>query len=313
MKCRIYEKSFFLISCTFVYGLPSVVFADATDSSRGHHGNETNIQIDYISLGDSKSSIGSAQVGTTGVRIESEYEMDGVTFLFGYERWKYDWTNPESLPFISEMGRAPWSTFNTLQFGFAYEQEINDTWELNYYVEAESSFEKETSASREYETGVDITYEPSAEWSFTLNINLEYLDATGSEIGADVEVEWRHDSKDGWSAELEIGGDLPETTLTYHFFPTISASMFYNERGTSLIRLSDSSPVTGSQGGYLEDEYASFGLQLNYEFAYESYLTFSVQQNTGRSFTIVDRLGVGGQEFEFANAVGATIGFSYTF
>ncbi len=313
MKCLIYEKWFFLFACIFVFGLPSLAFADATDSADGHHGAESSIEIEYFNMGDSKSNIGNTQVGTSGVLIQTEYETNNKVFSFNYERWNYNWTNPENLPFVSGLAGVPWSTFNTLQLGFAYEHEINDQWELNYYVEAESSFEKETSGSNEYETGVDFIYEPSKEWAYTLNINMEYLDATGGELGVDLEIEWNHGKKKGWSGEFEISTEFPETSLTYHFTRALSTTMFYNESGTSTIRLSDSSPVTGMQGGYFEDEYNSLGMQVDYEFTHESYLSFSFQKNTGRNFSFVDRSGRSETAYEFADTTEVSIGFSYTF
>jgi len=313
MKRGIHEKWFCLL--IFILGLPMTTFADATDSSVGHHGAESSISIDYFSMGDSKSNIGNAQVGTSGIRIESEYEMDDIVFSFNYERWNYKWTNPESLPFVSGTAGAPWTTFNTFQFGLAYEHEINDKWEFNYYVEAESSFEKETSGSNEYELGIDFNYKSSKEWSYTLNVNMEYLDATGGELGVDLEIEWNHDKKDGWSAEFEISSEFPETSLSYHFTKAFSTTMFYNESGTSTIRLSDSSPVTGMQGGYFEDEYNSFGVKLNYEFSRESYFSFTVQQNTGRVFSFADNTGreEGGTSYEFSDVIEASLGLTYTF
>ncbi|MCF6325104.1 MAG: hypothetical protein L3J89_12415 [Gammaproteobacteria bacterium] len=315
MKHQKSKVRLFLFPCIFIFSFPAVVLADATDSTGGHHGNESSIQIDYFSLGDSKSAIGNTQVGAAGMRIEAEYEMSDVAFSFGFERWKYNWTNPESLPFVSGVTDTPWSTFNTLQFGLAYEQEINDRWELNYYVEAESSYEKETSASREYEAGIDFTYEPSKAWSYTLNVNMEYLDATGGELGVDLEIEWNHDKKEGWSGEFEISSEFPETSLSYHFTRALSTTMFYSENGTNTIRLSDSSPVTGMQGGYFEDEYNSIGMKINYEFLPESYVTVGLQQNSGRRFSFVDSTGNDASEisYEFSDAIEASIGLSYTF
>ncbi|VAW93599.1 hypothetical protein MNBD_GAMMA21-3076 [hydrothermal vent metagenome] len=321
MKCRIYEKWFYLLTSFFVFGQPSVAFADAPDvagaSTRAPHHSarhaENNIEIEYFSMGDSKSNMGNSQVGTSGVLIQTEYENNNMVYTFNYERWNYNWTNPETLPFVSGATNAPWSSFNTLQFGVAYEQELNDKWEFNYYIEAESSFEKETSGSNEYELGVDFIYEPSKAWVYTLNVNLEYLDATGGELGVDLEIEWNHGKKDGWSGEFEISSEFPETSLTYHFTRAFSTTMFYNESGSSTIRLSDSSPVIGMQGGYFEDEYNALGIKVNYEFTYESYLSFAFQQNTGRSFSFVDSSGRTETAYEFADTIEAAIGLSYTF
>jgi len=313
MKYRLFKEWFFLL--IFVFGLPTVVLADVTDSAVGHHGAETSARIDYFSLGNSKSAIGNAQVGSSGVRVETEYEIDDIVLSFNYERWDYKWTNPESLPFVSGTTAAPWTTFNTLQFGFAYEHEIDDLWEFNYYIETESSYEKETSNSNEYELGVDFIYEPSGGWSYTLNINLEYLDATGGELGVDLEIEWNHDTKEGWSGELELSSEFPETSLSYHFTREFSTTMFFSEGGTNTIRLSDSSPVTGMQAGYLEDEYNSFGMQLNYEFARESFLVFGIQKNSGRRLSFTDSTGREdeGIAYEFSDVIETSIGLSYTF
>ncbi len=154
MQYQIFRKWFFLLTYFFVFGLPAAAFASGGHSDSGV---ESNIEIEFFSVGDSKSNIGNAQVGTSGVLIEAEYEKNDLSFSFGFERWNYNWSNSESLPFVSGITSTPWSTFNTLQFGAAYEQEVNDQWELQYYVEAESSFEKERSQSNEYEVGVDFT------------------------------------------------------------------------------------------------------------------------------------------------------------
>ena len=307
------KEILFLLTAIFVFVLPSAVFADATDSADSAD-SESNIEIEYFTTGASKSNIGNAQTSTTGLLLETEYENNDISFSFNYERWNYNWTNPGSLPFVSGSARVPWSTFTTLQFGFAYEDEINDKWELNYYIEAESSYEKEKSKSNEYEAGVDFIYEASDEWTFTINANYEYLDAEGAEIGVDLEIEWNHDKKDGWSAEFEISSEFPETSLTYHFTREFSTTLFYNESGTNTIRLSDSSPVIGMQGGYFEDEYNSLGIQVNYEFARESYLSFALQQNSGRIFSFTNSTG-GETEitYEFSDVIEASIGLLYTF
>ncbi len=311
MQGQIFRKWFFSLTYFFVFGLPTAAFASGGHSDSGA---ETNIEIEFFSIGDSKSNVGNSQVGTSGVLIEAEYENNDISFSFGYERWNYNWSNSESLPFVSGIASTPWSTFNTLQFGAAYEQDINDQWELQYYVEAESSFEKETSQSNEYEAGIDFTYEASKEWHFTLNTNYEYLDAEGGELGVDLEIEWNHDSKDGWSGEFEISSEFPETSLTYHFTEGFSTTMFYNESGTNTIRLSDSSPVTGMQGGYLEDEYNSLGIQLDYELVPESSLSFSIQKNTGRRLSFTDSAGGEGESiYKFGDTNEISMKYSHTF
>ena len=313
MKHQVYKKWYFIPAHIFIFGIPTVASADATDlHHHAHSETQRSVEIEYFSIGDSKSNAGSAEVGTSGVLIQTEYENDGMVYTFNYERWQYNWTNSESLPFVSGTSSAPWSTFNTLQFGLAYEQEVNK-WEFNYYIEAESSFEKQTSESNEYEAGIDFIYEPSKSWTYTFNLNLEYLDATGGELGADLEIEWNHDKKDGWSGEFEISSEFPETSLTYHFARDISATMSYSEGGTNTIRLSDSSPVTGMQGGYFEDEYNRVGIRLNYEFVSDSYLTFSLQQVSGRILSFVDSTGGVEKSYEFSDSTEASIGVSYTF
>jgi len=312
MKYLSYRKGFIVLTCFFVSGLVTDSFADATDSADYPRHTDSSIEVEYFSMGDSKSNIGNAQADTSGVLVQTEYEKNDIVFSFNYERWKYNWTNPENLPFISGTA-TPWSNFTTLQFGIAFEQEINDDWELNYYAEAETSFEKETGGSNEYEVGIDFIFEPSEEWAYTLNVNMEYLDATGGELGVDFEIEWNHDKKEGWSGEFELSSEFPETSLTYHFTREFSTTMFYGEGGTNTIRLSDSSPVTGMQAGYFEDEYTRLGIRLDYEFAVESYLTFSLQQNSDRSFSFIDRTGRAETSYEFADTSEASIGLLYTF
>ncbi|HHI93797.1 MAG TPA: hypothetical protein ENK04_09870 [Gammaproteobacteria bacterium] len=315
MKSPICEKWFLLLACIFVFGLPSVVLADATDATNAPHHAESSIEIEYFRISDSTLNVGNAQVDTSGVLVQSEYETNNMVFTFNYERWNYNWTNSRDIIFVSDVDSVPWSTFNTLQFGFAYEHEIGDDWEFNYYIEAESSFEKEMSESNEYELGVDFIYEPTKAWAYTLNVNLEYLDATGAELGVDFEIEWNHDKKEGWSGEFEISSEFPETSLTYHFTRKFSTTMFYGEGGTNTIRLSDSSPVAGMQGGYFEDEYNSSGIRLDYEFTYESYLSFSFQQNTRRRFSFVDSSGKEKMEttYGLADTTEVSVGFLYTF
>jgi len=314
MKSRTYKKCF-LPTSFFIFGLPSVTLADATDATNAPHNAKSSVEIEYFNMGGSKSNIGNSQVDTSGMLIQTEYENNNKVFSLNYERWNYNWKNAESLPFVSGTTSAPWSTFNTIQLGFAYEQELKDNWEFNYYIEAESSFEKETSGSNEYEAGVDFIYEASKAWVYQVNVNLEYLDATGGELGVDLEIEWNHDKKEGWSGEFEISSEFPETSLTYHFTKKLSNTMFYSEGGTNTIRLSDSSPVTGMQGGYFEDEYKSLGVRADYEFAYESYLSFLIQKNTGRSFSFIDPSGRENETegYRFGDTIEASIILSYTF
>ncbi len=312
MKFRISKEGLFLPTFIFSLGLPTVASADATDVTGAPHHTESSIEIEYFSIGDSKSNIGNAQVGTSGVLIQTEYENNGRVFTFNYERWNYNWANPETLPFVSGTS-APWNTFNTLQFGFAYEQQVSDNWEFNYYVEAESSFEKETSNSNEYEVGIDFIYEASNEWSYTLNLNYEYLDAEGGEFGMDLEIEWNHHAKDGWSGEFEISSEFPETSLTYHFTRAFSTTMFYNESGTNTIRLSDSSPVTGMQGGYFEDQYNALGIKIDYELSRERYFSVIFQQNTGRNFSFTDSTGRVETIYDFADSNQIAVKYLHTF
>lgn len=310
MQIRVFNKTP-LLTCVFSLGFPIAVFADATDGGDDED-TETNIEVQLVNVDDAQSRSGNASVGAMGLLLEAEYERESFAFSFGFERWQYDWTNPVNLPFISGTTTDPWSTFNTLQFGVEYEQEFGEKWELTYYAEAESSFEKEMSASNEFELGVDFNYELSDSWHITLNTNYEYLDAEGGEFGVDVEIEWNHDKKDGWSGEFELSSEFPETSLSYHFTPAFSTTLFYNESGTSTIRLSDSSPVTGMARGYLEDEYLSLGARLSYEVANESYLSFSLQQNTKRQLSFVDARGME-TVYGLGDSLGASIIFSYSF
>ncbi len=314
MKHRTSEKRFFLLTYIFALGLPTTSFAGGGHTHSNSDGVESNIEIEFFSMGDSKSKTGNAQVGTSGVLLETEYENDDMSFSFNYERWSYNWTNPENLSFVSgTAGNNPWSTFSTLQFGWSYEQDISEQWEFKYYVEAESSFEKQTSESREYEAGVDFTYDLSDSWAFTLNTNFEYLDAEGGALGVDLGIEWNHDKQEGWSGEFEVSSEFPETSLTYHFIKEFSTTMFYNESGTNTIRLSDSSPVTGMQGGYLEDEYNSLGIQLDYDLTNEGSLSFSVQQNTGRELSFTDRAGKAGAIYELDDVTEISLTYSHIF
>jgi len=324
MKRRIYNKYIFSLTCTFVFTLSSNAFADASDWEKTaahppHHSArhvETNISVEYFTIGDSKLDNGNAQTGTSGVAIEGEYEKNNISISYGYEQWNYNWANSQAVPFISGTNSVPWNALNVLQFGIAYEQEKGD-WELNYFIDVESSFEKEMAGSREYEMGVDFTYEPSLEWSYTFSISSEYQDAAGGELelGAGLEVEWNHDKKDGWSGEAELDDEFPEISMSYHFTRNVSTTLFYNEGGTNAVRLSDSSPVLGMQGGYVEDSYKGFGVGFRYEFSHESYMSFSIQKNTDRVLTFEDRLGneTAATTYRFEDATQATFGFSYTF
>lgn len=310
MKSRVIKKSLLFI-CVFSPGFPIAVLADATDG-REDDESETSVEIELVAVDAAQSPGSNASVGATGLLLEAEFERESFAFSLGLERWQYDWTNPVNLPFISGTTTDPWSTFNTLQLGIEYEQEFSDRWEFTYYAEAESSFEKETSASNEYELGVDFNYELSDAWHITFNTNYEYLDAEGGEFGMDVEIEWNHDKKDGWSGEIELSSEFPETSLSYHFTPAFSTTVFYNESGTNTIRLSDSSPVVGMARGYLEDEYVSLGARLSYEVANESYLSFSLQQNTKRQLSFVDARGME-TVYGLGDSLGASIIFSYSF
>tara|TARA_Y100000780_G_C13691035_1_gene419582 strand:+ start:197 stop:1135 length:939 start_codon:yes stop_codon:yes gene_type:complete len=303
----IFEKSLLLLPAIAV--LPITAFADPNDR-RGRHDSsvpERNIEIEYTSVGDSLSSTGDGSVKTSGVLIEAEYEQNNWGFTFGFERWNYQWTKPEALPFINGIGTDPWSSFTTLQLGLEYEQEINDRWELVYYVEAESSYEKQTAGSNEYEVGLDIGYEPSDSWSFVLNTNYEYLDADGGEFGVDLEVTWNDHSKEGWSGELEISSEFPESRLTYHFSNAFSTTLFYNDSGTNTIRLADDSPVTGMQGGYLEDEYQRVGARFAYEWGHEGYLSLSIHKIFNRQMAFLDSTGTIESNFNFEDAVGMSL------
>ena len=311
MKSRIFKKSLLYI-CVFLPGFPIAVLADATDGGDDDE-IEASIEMDLVTIGNAQSQAGNAAVGASGLLLEAEYEGESIAFSLGLERWQYDWTNPENLPFISGTTTAPWSTFNTLQFGVAYETEgFDERWEFSYYAEAESSFEKEMSASYEYELGVDVNYELSESWHVSFVPNFEYLDAEGGEFGMDIEIEWNHDKKDGWSGEYELSTEFPETSMSYHFTPAFSTTLFLSESGTSTIRLSDSSPVIGMAGGYLEDEIQTIGARLSYEAANESYLSFSIQQNMQRQLTFIDARGVE-SAYSLGDSLGVSIVFSYSF
>ncbi len=322
MKRRIYLKYFFSLSCIFI--LPKSVLADASDWDKGgvhppHHSArhvETNVSAELFTIGNSKLNNGNAQVGTSGVVIEGEYEKNEMSISYGYEQWNYNWANSEAAPFISGTNLVPWSTFNVFQLGVGYEKDISDDWEVNYFFDVESSFEKEMSGSRDYEMGVDLTYATSLEWSYTFSISSEYQDSPGGELefGASLEIEWNHDKKDGWSGEAEFDGELPEISMSYHFTRQVSTTLFYNEGGTSAVRLSDTSPVAGMQGGYVEDSYKVSGAGLRYEFSHESYVSFSLQKNTGRVLAFDNGLGNEiGAKYSLEDTVQAAFGLSYTF
>jgi len=298
------DEWFFLLTFISVFGLPTIATA----------GTEGNVEVSLFNLGDSKSKTGgNAQVGTSGMIIEAEYEINHKIFSIAYERWNYNWTNPASLPFASGITTDPWNSLNTIQLGLAYESKINKHWEFIYYLEAESSYEKQTSNSYEYEAGVKFVYEPSKSWAYTLVADLEYLDVEGTSFGIDLEVEWNPDAKKGWSGEFILSTEFPETTLSYHFTRAFSTSMFYKESGTSLIRLSDSSPVPGIQAGYFEDQYNALGIRLDYEFARKQNLSFSFQQNTGRIFTFLDKSGVTETIYEFDDTTEVSVMYSHEF
>lgn len=275
---------------------------------------EFEIEVDIFDLGDSLSRDGNGQAGTTGIIFEAQYEIDSMVFSFGYERWAYSWVNPDSIPFSSKMGDTPFSNFTTLQFGLGYEQEIGEQWEIGYYIEAESSFELETSRSYEYEVGIDFNYEQSETWSYTFNINAEYLYADGVEFGIDVEIEWNHDSKDGWSGEFELSSEFPESILRYHFTPQYAAAIFAGDGGTNTIRLSDSSNlIPDLQGGYLEDEYSTIGLRFDYEFKTKQRLSFSLQQNSNRQFSFTDKTGNVETIYNFGDSVQFMMSYTHEF
>ncbi len=314
MKRLIGKKWFCLLSSISLLGVPAVVAANG-----GGHGHadapELEVEIDLFRIGDSISNVGNAQTDASGVRLESQYEINNKIFSLGFERWNYSWTNPGSLPFTAGTASDPWNTFNTIQLGFAYEHEVSKHLELLYYLEAESSFEKEMDSSREYEAGIDFSYTPSDNWTYTLNVNLESLDAEseGAELGVDLEIEWNHHANEGWSGEFEISSEFPETTLRYHFTKAFSTAAFFSEGGTNTIRLSDSSPVIGMQGGYLEDEYNSIGMKFEYELAHESYFSFSLQQNSDRTLTFTDRAGLTETTYGFGDSVEMSFQFSQEF
>ncbi len=285
-----------------------------------HHGAghdpgdvERVLDLEFTTAGDSRSVSGDASVRTAGFILEAEYEKNYKIFSFAFERWQYDWRKPQNLPFISASGVEPWNTFYTLALGFEYEMEINPRWELQYYIEAESSFENETSNSNEYEIGVDIDFEPNRDWVLVLNFNYEYLDAEGAELGMDMEIEWKPHNQKGWSGVFEVSSEFPESSLTYHFTPAFSTSFFFNEGGTNTIRLSDNSPVLGMRGGYLEDEYRRVGARLSYHWGHESFLSFSIENTFDRQMAFVDRNGNIEAEYEFEDALGFSLNLSYEF
>ena len=314
MKYRLLKSFFYLNFCIILLNVSPIVHAD-TGANRHHltgHA-ESKIEVKYFNAGTSKFNTGSSTVDTSGILLEAEYENNAMVFSFGYENWNYQWGSPEYLPFVSGVARNPWSNFTTLQFGFAYEHEINEQWEFSYYIEAEASYEKQISNSNEYEAGVDFSYDASKAWNLTLNINYEYLDSEGGEIGIDFGIEWNHDKKSGWSGEFEISSEFPETSITYHFIKEFSATIFYNESGTNTIRLSDTSPVIAMQAGYFEDEYNSIGIQFSYELANEGKLSLLIQQNMNRTLNFTDSSGEINTTYKFDDVIELSIKYSYVF
>ncbi len=276
-------------------------------------GTEFTIQADYFNIGTSRSSLGNAQVDTSGIRIETEYEINYWTFEFNYERWNYSWSNPELLPFIAGQRIDPWSTFQTFQLGLEYEQEISDRWEIYYYAEAESTFEREMANSNEYEIGIDFNFEQSKSWTYTLNVNWEYLDAEGSEFGVDFEIEWNDHATEGWSGVFEVSSEFPESSISYHFKSPWFATLFFEEGGTNTVRLANNSPVIGMQRGYLEDEYIGIGLRVGYELGHDSYFSVYAQQNSERELSFVDSTGKINRTYQFDDSYEFGIRFAYQF
>ncbi len=309
-RLLMHKRCFFLTIS--IFWLPVTVIAGGSHADNDNNA-EIEMEIDYFNIGSSKSNTANSEMATSGVMFESQYEKNNTTFSFGYERWNYRWTNPENLPFGSGVARDPWGPFTTLQFGFAYEQEPRKNWELRYYLEAESSYEKEMSNSYEYEAGIDFNYEPSHNWSYTLNVNLEYLDADGAELGVDFEIEWNHHAKEGWSGEFEISSEFPESLLRYHFTKEFATAVYYGEGGTNTIRLSDNSTLPGLKGAYLEDEYTTFGLRLDYEFAPEQLLSFSLQKNTGRQLSFSGPKGGTEKIYKFDDSTEFLVKYSHSF
>lgn len=297
----------------------AITSANNVHDRDGHHeehdddSDELDLEIDYFNIGSSRSDTGAAEMGSSGVRIETEREINNITFSFNYERWKYSWDNPEYLPFMSGLKFDPWKTFNTFQFGIEYEHMIHDRWKIIYYAEAESSFEKETSNSNEYEIGADFIFERFGKLTYMLNVNWEYLDAEGSELGVDMELEWNDHSERGWSIDFEISSEFPESSISYHFSNVFSAAIFYAEGGTNTIRLANNSPVMDMQRGYMEDEYIGIGFRLTYEMNDDNHLSFSAQQNSEREISFVDSAGVTRRSYRFSDAYEIGIKFTYGF
>ncbi len=314
MRFWLFKKNIYWFFYLIVLSTSHIIYAD-TGANRHHltgHA-ESKVEVKYFNAGNSTFDSGSSSVNTSGVLLEAEYESNDMVFSFGYENWNYQWTTPETLPFVNSTGRKPWTTFTTFQLGFSYEHEISEQWEFNYYVEAESSYERESSNSNEYEVGVDFSYEASDAWVFTVNLNYEYLDAEGGELGADFGIEWNHDKKEGWSGEFEISSEFPETSITYHFIKEFSTTLFYNESGTNTIRLSDDSPVIDMQAGYFEDEYNSIGLQFSYELAQAGKLSLLIQRNMNRTLNFADSSGENNPTYKFDDVTELSIKYSYTF
>ena len=329
MRRRILGKWLLSITCMYALGFPAAAHAnggsggiDRGGRGGGHGGHgahagpevpERNVGIEVIGVGDTRSVLGNASVRTTGVLIETEYERNYKVFSLNFERWQYDWTNPQNLPFVSGTAADPWKNFYTVQLGFEYEQEINRKLELYYYIEAESTFEREMSNSNEYEIGMDFEYEANKDWTFVLNFNYEYLDSEGGELGMDMEIEWKPHNQKGWSGVFEVSSEFPESSLTYHFNKSFSTSFFLGEGGSNTVRLSDTSPVTGMQGGYLEDEFRRAGVRFSYHWGHESYLSFSIENNFDRQMTFVDKSGNIEVDYAFKDVMGASLYFSYEF
>jgi len=303
MKLIINVALFYLLALIPVLMFPAIVSA----------GPEGSIETRLFNIGDSKSKLGSAQVGTTGVMIDGEYKTNHLIFSAGIERLTYSWKNPSTLPFSSGMSGDPWASFNVLKLGFAYEHYIDKQWEYTYYIETESSYEEQISRSYRSEAGIKFLYEPTKTWAYTLVLNLENTDAEGADVGYDIEIEWNGDTREGWSAKLQVSTQFPESMLSYHFTRSFTTSIFYLEGGTNLVRLSDTSPVPGFQGGYVEDQYTAFGILLDYEMKRNSNISLAIQTNSGREFTFLDKNGDNKTKYKFDNSSEISIQYSQEF
>ncbi len=305
---------FFLLICS------EITSAHGVHDREGHRGEhddddseELTVEVDYFNIGSSRYSTGIAEMEASGARIETEREIDRITLSLNYERWQYSWKNSGYLPFMTGSGPGPWTAFNTFQFGIEYEHDIRNRWKILYYAEAESSFEEEMSNANEYEIGVDFIFEQSGKLTYMLNVNWEYLDAEGSELGVDMEIEWNSHVEKGWSVDFEISSEFPESSISYHFSDAISAAIFYTEGGTNTIRLSNKSPVMDMQRGYMEDEYIGIGFRLAFELGDENHLSFSVQQNSEREISFIDSSGSIRRSYRFSNAYEFGLRFTYDF